>query len=218
MIDVLGWAAAVAGATLSLPQLVRLIRSKVSAGLSLLMWQLLVSAGFGWTVHGLVVGRPNMWVPNFIVACCSVVIIRLIGRDRALPAWKVWVVPVAVLAALVTIDAVWGAVAYGVATSVPQVIGAFAQFVDVVREVDIRGISPFFVVAAVVVQGLWWAWGYLVPEMAVFVSASANGAVALLTLLWYIARQLGAPPLWPQARTADAAHEVAGTPGVDAAV
>lgn len=193
VVDIVGWFAAAISAALSLPQLVRLIRAGTSAGLSLLLWQCLMAAGFGWTVHGISVGRPNMWLPNLAMAICSVAIIRLIARDRRIGRVQAWALPVALLAALVTIDALWGAVAYGVATSVPQVIGAAAQLIDILRSVDIAGVSPFYVTMAVVVQGVWLWWGVMASESAVLVSASANGFVVLLTLIAYVARRLGAP-------------------------
>ena len=194
-IDVIGWVAAALSAALSLPQLVRLIRAGTSAGLSLLLWQCLMGAGLGWTVHGISVGRPNMWLPNLAMAVCAILIIRLIARDRQIGRLQAWALPLLLLAALVGIDALWGAVAYGVATSVPQVIGAAAQLVDILRSVDISGVSPFFVTMAVVVQGVWLWWGVMANEGAVLVSASANGFVVLLTLLGYLARRLGAPVL-----------------------
>lgn len=195
VVDLLGWLAAALSAALSLPQLIRLIRAGTSAGLSLLLWQCLMAAGFGWTVHGLVVGRPNMWLPNLAMALCAIAILRLIARDRGYGLVQTWALPVGLFATLVTIDAVWGSVAYGVATSVPQVLGAAAQLVDIIRSVDITGVSPFYVTMAVVVQGIWLWWGLLAHEQAVIVSASANGSVALLTWLWYLARRLGVPAM-----------------------
>ena len=193
VIDIVGWLAAALSAALSLPQLVRLIRAGTSAGLSLLLWQCLMAAGFGWTVHGISVGRPNMWLPNLALALCAVAIIRLIARDRQVNRVQAWALPLALLATLVTIDAIWGAVAYGFATSVPQVIGAAAQLIDILRSIDITGVSPFFVTMAVVVQGVWLWWGVMAQEGAVLVSATANGFVVLLTLIAYLARRLGAP-------------------------
>ncbi|MGA4669604.1 SemiSWEET family sugar transporter [Propionibacteriaceae bacterium Y1923] len=210
IVDILGWVAAALSTVLSLPQLIRLIRAGTSAGLSLVLWQCLMAAGFGWTVHGLSVGRPNMWVPNLVMALCSIAIIRLIARDRNLRAVHAWTTPLVLLAALVTIDTLWGAVAYGVATSVPQVIGAAAQLFDVARSLDITGLSPFYVTMAVVVQGVWLTWGVLAHEMAVVVSATANGFVVLVTWLWYLARRLGATAI-TRGRGAGRplAHEVA---------
>lgn len=195
VVDLLGWLAAALSAALSLPQLIRLIRAGTSAGLSLLLWQCLMAAGFGWTVHGLVVGRPNMWLPNLAMALCAIAILRLIARDRGYGLVQTWALPLGLFATLVTIDAVWGSVAYGVATSVPQVLGAAAQLVDIIRSVDIAGVSPFYVTMALVVQGIWLWWGLMAEEGAVIVSATATGTVALLTVLWYFARRVGVPAL-----------------------
>lgn len=210
VVDLVGWLAAALSAALSLPQLVRLIRAGTSAGLSLLLWQCLLAAGFGWVVHGIGVGRPNMWLPNLAMALCAVAIIRLIARDRRLGAVQAWALPLVLLVVLVSIDAVWGSVAYGVATSVPQVIGAAAQFVDIMRSVDISGVSPFYVTMAVVVQAVWLWWGVMAGEGAVIVSARANGVVVLVTLLAYIARRLGVPAVSFGLPRPATGHEVAG--------
>ena len=55
-----GWACAVAGTALSVPQVVRLLSTGTSAGVSPLLWQLNVANGIGWTAHGLASGHANV--------------------------------------------------------------------------------------------------------------------------------------------------------------
>ena len=188
---ILGWTAAAFGAAISLPQLIRLLRTRTSAGLSVLMWQLLLTAGIGWTHHGFLTAQANIIVPNAIMAISSVAVLRLIQRDRHIPHARVWVLPLVLAAILIGIDLFIGPLAYGIATSIPQVIGAGAQLVDVIRSIDIRGLSPIYLVLAVVVQLLWGSWSLLVKDSSVTVSASANGTVVALTLIWYVLRRLG---------------------------
>lgn len=186
----LGWAAAAAGSALSIPQLVRILRERTSAGLSLLMWQLNLAVGLGWTHHGFLVDRPNVWAPNIVMAVFSVLIVRLVVRDRGLGPFT-WALPLVLAAGLVGIDLGLGAIVYGVATAIPQVVGAAAQLVDVVRSIDIRGISPAFLVGSVVVQGLWFTWSLLAGEASITVAASATGSVVGTTLVWWVLRRTG---------------------------
>ena len=188
---VLGWVAAAISAAVSLPQLIRLMRSGTSAGLSLLMWQLTMCAGAGWTFHGLLTERPNVWLPNLVLGVCSMLVVRLIARDRGLPALKVWLLPAVIITTLIGIDVVLGATAYGVATSVPQVIGAGAQLIAIAASRDIRGVSPFYVTLATVVQMAWLWWGLLAGDNAIAISASATLSVVGTTLVWYLLRRIG---------------------------
>ena len=191
VIAVLGWIAAACGSALSLPQLVRIIRARTSAGLSLLLWQLLMAAGIGWTHHGLLVThRPNIWLPNLMMAITSAMLVRLIAKDRGLRS-TVWILPLVLSGLLIGIDLTFGALAYGIATSIPQVIGAAAQLLDVIRSIDIAGVSVVFLGFSVVVQALWLIWGALAGEVSVVVSATCNGAVVLVTYLWYLLRRAG---------------------------
>ena len=191
MLTVLGWVAAACGSALSLPQLVRILRAKTSAGLSLLLWQLLMAAGIGWTHHGLLVThRPNIWLPNLATAITSALLVRFLAKDRGLRS-TVWILPLVLSGVLIGIDLTLGALAYGIATSIPQVIGASAQLLDVIRSIDIAGVSVVFLGFSVVVQALWLVWGALAGEVSVVVSATCNGAVVLVTYLWYLLRRAG---------------------------
>ena len=202
MLTVLGWVAAACGSALSLPQLVRILRAKTSAGLSLLLWQLLMAAGIGWTHHGLLVThRPNIWLPNLATAITSALLVRFLAKDRGLRS-TVWILPLVLSGVLIGIDLTLGALAYGIATSIPQVIGASAQLLDVIRSIDIAGVSVVFLGFSVVVQALWLVWGALAGEVSVVVSATCNGAVVLVTYLWYLLRRAGVLRAMPLGRAA----------------
>lgn len=81
---------------LSVPQVVRLLVGRTSAGVSLLLWQLLLGAGIGWTIHGVVSGHLNLVVPNVISVLLSTAVLAMIARDRRLPAGRVWPLGLAV--------------------------------------------------------------------------------------------------------------------------
>ena len=124
---VVGYLAAIIGAFYVLPQTVHVIRVGSSAGLSPLTWQLQVGASTGWTVHGFLTGQPNVWACNIVVLCCAAIILIVICRDRKL-SWNVWVLSVLVAGALVTVDSVFGAVAYGMLIIVPMTVSMMIQF------------------------------------------------------------------------------------------
>ena len=73
-IEALGWAAAAFGSLVALPQVVKLFQTGAAAGVSLSAWQASFGANIAWTVHGVLGGYTNLWVPNVIFFCCSTLI------------------------------------------------------------------------------------------------------------------------------------------------
>ena len=65
-VDIVGWSATVLGTILGVPQLVRLLRTRSVAGLSLIAWQATLSINIGWTVHGLLIGQYD---DNCVMMC-----------------------------------------------------------------------------------------------------------------------------------------------------
>src|SRR5918998_351535 len=88
LIEALGWAAAAIGSLVALPQVVKLFQTGAAAGVSLTMWQASFGANIAWTVHGVLGGYTNLWVPNAIFFCCTTLILLQIQRDRRLSWWK----------------------------------------------------------------------------------------------------------------------------------
>ena len=79
LIEALGWAAAAFGSLVALPQVVRLFQTGSAAGVSLTAWQASFGANIAWTVHGVLGGYANLWVPKLI---CQVEAIPVLGTGK----------------------------------------------------------------------------------------------------------------------------------------
>ena len=82
LIEALGWAAAAFGSLVALPQVVKLFQTGSAAGVSLTAWQAAFGANIAWTVHGVLGGYTNLWVPIVVFLCCSTLILVRMEMDR----------------------------------------------------------------------------------------------------------------------------------------
>ena len=98
MIEVFGWTAAAIGLAVGIPQLIRILRSGTSAGVSLRLWQLNAATTVSWAVHGVLTDTPQMQVPNLIGAVVAVGIVLFVCRDRRQPFLVQLVLPLLVVA------------------------------------------------------------------------------------------------------------------------
>lgn len=189
--EIYGWACAILSAGVSLPQLVKLFKAKTSAGLSLLLWQLTFAVAAAWVFHGTRLGSWNLVVANGImfVGCC--LLLWLIGRDRKLNVLQVMSLPVALTAVLFVLD-LKAALAFSLAISAAQLIGAFAQMIDLLKAADIRGVSPGFLAYSVFVNVIWLIWGLWGGDRAIQFAAGSLGTVALINLVLWLLRRSGA--------------------------
>jgi len=188
--EVLGWVAAIIGSSFSIPQIHRILTARTTAGLSLLMWQFMVTSGICWTTHGFLIGKPNVIAPNMFSLLCSLVVLVMIRRHRSMGFLTVWALPLAVAAVMIAVDFGWGPLVFGLGMAIPQVIGMGAQAVDIMRSLDLSGVSPVSMTLSLLIQGLWCVWGISVGEMAVIASSFLTGMSALVTLGWYLMRRL----------------------------
>lgn len=198
-VEVIGWLAAGVGAATMVPQLVKLVRTGNSAGVSLLAWQTLVTIGIGWCSHGVIVGAPNMIIVNAWMVLASLLVIRAVRRDRGL-SWTVYLLPLSLGAVLVAVDLLFGPVAYAVLAVIPGAIGTWGQLAEIVRTRDLSGLSPGYLVLAALTQGLWLTWALGEGEVSTQISSTVLGVSLVVSCLWYLARRLGLPALWAQRR------------------
>ena len=78
---------------------------------------------------------------------------------------------------------------FGVFAVFPLAIGFGAQTRDLVSSPDIDGVSPVFVVGALVVQAMWWSWAFLVGDLSILIFATVIGlGCALNVALWLLRR------------------------------
>lgn len=195
LVDVVGWVAAAIGGVALLPQALKLSRGRDTAGISILFWQLTLGIVASFTVHGVVVGAPNLVVPNLAMAGIATWTLLLVGRGRGITPVRLLGVPGALFATLVLVDATLGAAAFGIVTVIPGSIGLLGQLIDLAREPDVSGVSWGFLVMGVLMQACWFTWGLLAVEWAVRITAGVSLVLSLLSLGCWIARRIGVPPL-----------------------
>lgn len=200
-VGVLGWVAAAVGSMLAVPQLWHILSTRRTAGLSLLAWDVTVAAGVAWTVHGTRVERANLYVPNAILMCLSAAVTVLIlvhRRSGGAAVGSVGLVAV-VAAACIAVDVLAGAAPFGAAVVIPQLVAAASQLLDMVRSVDLAGVSETFLWFNVVVQSLWLWWGVWAGEHAVVVAATLTALAWAVNGVYHRGRALG----WWSARVGD---------------
>lgn len=192
-VEILGWVAAIVGVSISVPQVVRLLRTRDVSGLSVFGWQTIVSITLAWTIHGFRVEQVNMIVSNLLGFGMTVLVLGLIGRELRLSIVRLVLPGLAAAALMVGVDAVFGAGIFGAVAIIPSVMANSAQSVELVRSPRVDGVSPLFLVLALVNQALWFSWGLLVPEYGTIVAASVTLAITVFNLVWWSLRKLGMP-------------------------
>lgn len=185
----LGWAAAALAAVLALPQLVRLLRTRSTAGVSVVAWRLTLAAAMAWALHGIYTGQPNVLLPNVILGTLSVLILATLARDRGLNLPRL-VVPSLVAAALSLGLDVWaGPLVFAVAAGLPSLAAQLMQLQELVVAPRITGVSVPFLALNVANQVVWLAWALLAGEVSVILCASVLGVVMLANLAWAMMRR-----------------------------
>lgn len=190
-VDIFGWVTAVGTALFSLPQLLRLVLSRTSAGLSLVSWQLVVAAAASWTLHGFRVDAGQIIAPNLAVALFSFLIVQMISRDRGRSPWRDLALPLAVAAVAVGVDRVFGSTAFGFAVLGPQAVGSWAQLRDMMRLPNLMGVSLPTLTISAVLQWMWLIWGINAPEYSVIVAAGVMSVLASLNAGYLLLRRRG---------------------------
>lgn len=186
-----GWVCAAFGSMLSIPQVVRLLRTRTSQGVSLLLWQLLLGVGIGWVSHGLLTGHANMTVPNALSTLFAGLVLVMVQRDRLLPARAVWPLGIAVGTALVLVDRIGSASLFGALVILPLAVGILGQTRDLVRSPDLSGLSPAYILGAFGLQALWWTWGVAVGDASTVICSSVVGVMTLANAVLWARRARG---------------------------
>ncbi len=190
-VDVLGWLAVAMSATMGLPQLVRLVRTRNVEGLSLPAWRLILTMNVVWTVHGAFLHQLPMVLTNSLVLFTTVPILCLLAREHRLPLVHTIAPSLALAAALIVVDATLGSATFGVVSTILAISANLGQSIELIRAPHVLGVSAPFTVLAVFYQCLWVAWGLLVPDTATVMAAATMLAMVTFNLLWYVLRRLG---------------------------
>ena len=187
----LGWVAAALASFVAVPQVVKLLRSRTTAGLSLTAWRLTLAANIAWTAHGFVVGHANIWLPNLIFMLCSLTILNQLRRDRHLT-WVVTFGPSLALGLTTfSIDVLYGPLAFAIAAGLPSVCAQIMQFHELVLAPRISGVSLPFLALNTINQAIWLSWALLVGEQSITMCASAMGVLMGINLVWAMLRRTG---------------------------
>ncbi|MEN0071673.1 MAG: SemiSWEET family transporter [Propionicimonas sp.] len=193
---IIGWLATCVAMLLGVPQIVRLLRTRSTEGLSLVLWQAMLTINLGWLVHGIRIDAVNMIVTNLVGGLTTVVVQVLIIRARKLRAWRVVLPGVLGAAALIAVDVWFGSAAYGVAAVIPAVIANAGQTIELIRSPRITGVSPLFLIGQAVNQALWFAWSLYAGDHGTMITAPATGVIAVFNVVWWSLRKAGLRPFF----------------------
>ena len=196
MTVLIGWLATLAGMSLGLPQLIKLVRTRNVEGLSLFAWQSTLVINLIWLVHGLRIEQPPQWVTNIVAMATTVPIVVLLakahGRRLASVLWPV----VAVAGVIIGIDVFLGSAPYGFAAILPAIAATGGQSVELVRAEHVRGVSAVFTVGAFLNQCLWLTFSFLIADSGSIIATSIAFAITGFNLVWYVLRRLGLRPFF----------------------
>jgi uncharacterized protein with PQ loop repeat len=189
-VDILGWIGAVTGALVALPQLVRILRTSATTGVSPLTWQLVLGVNLAWMTHGVITHHPNIVVSNTLYALCTSTILILLWRHRGIRRWRLFV-PGSLLATLmVAVDVFSGPVAFAVVAFIPAAVSQLAQMRSLVVSRSVQGVSLWWLAYGVMNQGIWLTWSVLAHEISVMIVASGLGTLMTLNLILCVLRRL----------------------------
>ena len=190
-VEIVGWGAALVGTLLGLPQVYRLARTRLVEGLSLPAWQAILALNIAWTSHGVILGQPNMIVPNVLGLGSTLPILILMSRELNRPLSRVLLPGVLVAGGMIGVDLAFGTAAYGVVAVFPALFANAGQCVELIRSPSVAGVSPMFLAGGVLNQVLWLTWGLLVADAGTVITATVTLAVTTFNLAWWVLRRLG---------------------------
>ncbi|MFT4110453.1 SemiSWEET family sugar transporter [Propionicimonas sp.] len=190
-VELLGWMAALVGTVLGLPQLIRLARTRSTAGLSLFGWQAILVLNLIWALHGIKIGQPNMIVTNFGGLVTTSIVLVLFTRDLGRRLLPVVLPSLLAVVVLVAVDLGLGSTAFGVASLVPAILANAGQIIEVVRSPSVTGVSPVFLGLGLLNQLLWLSWAVLLDEASSKISSFLLVLMIAFNLTWYLLRRAG---------------------------
>lgn len=76
MIEIVGFLAAILTTTSSLPQAIKVIKTKNTEGISLIMYCLFVAGLSLWFVYGVYTKQVSIWLSNAITVCLASVVLK----------------------------------------------------------------------------------------------------------------------------------------------
>ncbi len=190
-VEILGWLAAGVASLIGVPQLARLVRTRNTDGLSLLAWRSLLAINLAWGSHGIIIGAPNMLVPNALALATTLPVLYLMAKDLGRPLLTVLLPGIVGGAGMIGLDLAFGSAFYGLAAVIPALLANVGQSVELVRAPRVAGVSPMFLGLQLLNQGLWLYWALLIVEPGTQITASVTGLIAGFNVVWWALRSLG---------------------------
>lgn len=194
--EIVGWAGALTALSIGIPQAFRLLRTRNTAGLSVVAWQAMLTLNIGWLVHGVLLEAPNMIVPNGVSVLISATVLLLLRQERELNALRLLVPVVLGAGVMIAADLVLGSTGFGVTAILASLMANAGQGISLVREPAITGVAPGFLIIQLVNQVVWVTWGVMVADSGTVISATFTGLVALFNAVWWTLRRFGMRPLF----------------------
>jgi len=191
LVILVGWAAALVGTVLGLPQMIRLARTRNVEGLSLPAWQIILGLNIGWTSHGIILGQLNLILPNIFGLVSTLPILFLMSRELGRPLPKVMLPGIVLGIGMIATDLLFGTAVYGLVALWPALFANIGQALELVRSPRVVGVSPFFLIAGVLNQALWLWWGTLVADAGTMITATTTLGITSVNLVWWLMRQAG---------------------------
>ena len=189
-VDILGWIGAATGSLVALPQVVRILRTGATTGISPLTWRLLVGVNLAWMSHGVITHHPNIVVSNIVYALCTSTILILLWRHRGIRRWQLFVPGIVLGALMVAVDAFSGPIAFAVIAFIPAALSQMAQLRSLVVSQNVHGVSLWWLAYCVLNQTIWLTWAVLADEISLIIVATGLGILMTLNLILGVLRRL----------------------------
>ena len=189
-VDILGWIGAATGSLVALPQVVRILRTGATTGISSLTWRLLIGVNLAWMAHGVITHHPNIVVSNTVYALCTSTILILLWRHRGIRLWQLFVPGILLGAVMVALDAFSGPIAFAVIAFIPAALSQMAQLRSLVVSRSVHGVSLWWLAYCVLNQTIWLTWALLAHEISLIIVATGLGILMTLNLILGVLRRL----------------------------
>ena len=190
LVVALSWLAALLGTATALPQFIKILRTRITTGVSTHLWQLSLLGSIAWTFHGFWTNQMAIAWPTLILGVMQVGILVLIRRNERLLITPVFIMPLVAGVGFCMIDSYAGAAAFGTAVAISPVLGQLAQLRTMRRASDLAGVSVEYLLLNLASQAMWMGYGWLGVEWAMRVNATAQTLVCSLVLAYFMHRRV----------------------------
>lgn len=199
-VEIVGWCATAVNICIAFPQFLRLMRTRDTAGISVLFWQLNLGICPAWITYGVLIDAMNLVTCNVVMTVMAALVLRLIRQSLGVSVARL-VLPGAAMYAMLMGTYIaagdFGGIAFGALASVLQVLANSGQSIDLVRAPKVTGVSPVFLALANANQVLWFTWAILADEPGMVICSGVTEVVVGFSLVWLFLRSRGMRAFFP---------------------